>query len=71
MSATVCRQVTESQASGDAPGLFRALTRHVRDWWRVSREREALARMDERDLQDLRLSRWDVERELARHLWDI
>jgi uncharacterized protein YjiS (DUF1127 family) len=71
MSATTCRQVTESQASGHRPGLFRGLINRLRDWRRVWQEREALGRMDERDLQDLRLSRWDVEREIARHLWDI
>ena len=71
MSATVCRQVTESQASGHGPGLLRRLVTRVQDWRRVWQERDALARMDQRDLDDLRLSRWDVEREIARHLWDF
>ena len=71
MSATVCTQVTKSQVSGHRPGLLRALIRRVQGWRRVWQERDALSRMDDRDLQDLRLSRWDVEREIARHLWDI
>ena len=71
MSATVCRQVTESQASKRESGLLRTLVTHIQDWRRVWRERDALSRMDQRDLDDLRLSRWDVEREIARHLWDF
>jgi uncharacterized protein YjiS (DUF1127 family) len=71
MSATLCRQVTESQASKRGPGLFGKLVTRIQDWRRVWRERDALSRMDQRDLDDLRLSRWDVEREIARHLWDF
>jgi uncharacterized protein YjiS (DUF1127 family) len=38
--------------------------------WRARRnERQALAHIDERDLSDLGLSRWDIERELNKPFW--
>jgi uncharacterized protein YjiS (DUF1127 family) len=43
----------------------------LRDWGHVWQERRSLARMEERDMKDLGLSRWDIEREIARHPWDI
>ena len=67
MSATVCTQVTKSQAPVLKPGLVSRL----RDRWRVWQEHSALERMEERDLRGPGLSQWDVEREIARHLWDI
>ncbi len=67
MSAAVCTQVTKTQAPVHKPGLFSRL----RDWGHVWQERRSLARMEERDMKDLGLSRWDIEREIARHLWDI
>lgn len=71
MSATVCTQVTKTQAPVRRPGLFKALASRIQDWRRVAEERRSLARLEDRDLQDLSLSRWDIEREIARHLWDI
>lgn len=45
------------------------LRRVVRRWRSWSRERRVFASLDDRDLHDLGLSRWDVEREIARPFW--
>jgi uncharacterized protein YjiS (DUF1127 family) len=43
---------------------------HVWHLWRARRrDRQALAQIDERDLSDLGLSRWDIERELNKPFW--
>jgi uncharacterized protein YjiS (DUF1127 family) len=41
----------------------------LRLWSTRLRERQSFPVLDERDLRDLRLSRWDVERELAKPFW--
>ena len=71
MSATVLRQVTKSQAFGPRPSVFGKWVRRFKAWRRSQRERGTLNQMDQRDLNDLGLSRWDIEREIARHLWEI
>jgi uncharacterized protein YjiS (DUF1127 family) len=38
-------------------------------WRRRIRERQAFPVLDERELRDLRLTRWDLERELAKPFW--
>lgn len=43
--------------------------RTVRLWRNRINEREALARLGDRDLRDLRLSHWEVEQELAKPFW--
>jgi uncharacterized protein YjiS (DUF1127 family) len=45
------------------------LGRLVGTWRRRLRERQAFARLDYRELRDIGLSRWDVERELAKPFW--
>jgi uncharacterized protein YjiS (DUF1127 family) len=50
-------------------GLAGKLSRLVRLWRERSRERRAFAALDRRDLQDLGLSRWAVELELAKPFW--
>jgi uncharacterized protein YjiS (DUF1127 family) len=46
-----------------------SLVRTLRLWRSRIRERQAFPVLDERALRDLRLSRWDVERELAKPFW--
>ncbi len=50
-------------------GLTSWLGRLVGTWRRRIRERQAFARLDYRELRDIGLSRWDVERELAKPFW--
>ena len=50
-------------------GLTGWLGRLVGTWRRRIRERQAFARLDYRELRDIGLSRWDVERELAKPFW--
>jgi uncharacterized protein YjiS (DUF1127 family) len=50
-------------------GLTSWLEGLVGTWRRRMRERQAFARLDYRELRDIGLSRWDVERELAKPFW--
>lgn len=47
----------------------RWLGRVFHRWQERTADRRALAWMDERDLRDARLTRWEIERELSRPLW--
>jgi uncharacterized protein YjiS (DUF1127 family) len=50
-------------------GLTSWLGRLIGTWRRRIRERQAFAKLDCRELRDIGLSRWDVERELAKPFW--
>jgi uncharacterized protein YjiS (DUF1127 family) len=50
-------------------GMLSSLARTLRLWRSRIRDRNAYPLLDERDLRDLRVSRWDVERELAKPFW--
>ncbi len=50
-------------------GLTSWLGRLVGTWRRRISERQAFARLDYRELRDIGLSRWDVERELTKPFW--
>lgn len=50
-------------------GLAGKLGRIIGLWRERSRERRAFATLDRRDLQDLGLSRWAVELEVAKPFW--
>jgi uncharacterized protein YjiS (DUF1127 family) len=43
--------------------------RLLKTWRARSRERQALAKLDSRDLRDIGLSRWEVEQEVAKPFW--
>jgi uncharacterized protein YjiS (DUF1127 family) len=47
----------------------KALGRKLRIWRSRIRERQRFPVIDERELRDLRMSRWDLERELAKPFW--
>ena len=60
----------------DDPGLTAraataagSLVRTLRLWRARTRERRAFTNVDERELRDLGLSRYDVQRELAKPFW--
>jgi uncharacterized protein YjiS (DUF1127 family) len=52
-----------------ATAAIEALGRTLHLWRARARERDALTLIDERDLHDLSLSRYDVQRELAKPFW--
>lgn len=41
----------------------------IRRWRARAQDRRSYARMTERDFQDLRWNRWEIEHELARPFW--
>ena len=50
-------------------GSLKVVARMLRIWRSRIRERRRFPFPDERELRDLRMSRWDVERELAKPFW--
>ena len=70
MSAITGRHVTNYQVNRPSLRAFlQAASRTLRLWRSRHRERHALTVIDERDLRDLRLSRWEIDRELAKPFW--
>jgi len=49
--------------------LARSVGRTLRLWGARIKERHAFPVLDERELRDLRMSRWQVEQELAKPFW--
>lgn len=49
--------------------LLDSLARTLRLWRSRIRKRNAFPLLGERELRDLRVSRWDVEHELAKPFW--
>jgi uncharacterized protein YjiS (DUF1127 family) len=50
-------------------GIAASIVRTVGLWRARLRDRQAFATLDHRDLRDLRLSQWEVEREMAKPFW--
>lgn len=73
MSYIARRHLTDSQPAplsrAPAPHDAHTLSDVITAWRARLRDRRELAALDERDLRDARLSRWDVERELAKPFW--
>jgi uncharacterized protein YjiS (DUF1127 family) len=74
MNATTHHGLTDCQAyeqrqtfrSADPAGWIS----RVFGLWRVRiRQRQAFAKLDSRDLRDIGVSRWEVDRELAKPFW--
>ena len=65
LNARPARPTLATQAASAAHFLGQTL----RLWRARHRERRAFPVLDDRDLLDMRLSRWDVERELAKPFW--
>jgi uncharacterized protein YjiS (DUF1127 family) len=64
------RQAAVPRPKPHARHPLRALARLFRRWQARARERRNLELFDQRDLDDLRLSRWEIKRELSRHFWE-
>jgi uncharacterized protein YjiS (DUF1127 family) len=52
-----------------ASALAGAIARTLRTWGARIRERHAFPLIDERDLREMGLSRWDIEQELRKPFW--
>lgn len=57
------------RAGANRSGLTASLGRLLQRWHTRSREREIFALFDHRDLRDIGVSRWDLERELSKPFW--
>ena len=71
MSTTVHHALPNCQLK--RPSLFATIAQslvHTLQLWRSRvRERHGFTVIDERDLRDFGISRWEVERELAKPFW--
>jgi uncharacterized protein YjiS (DUF1127 family) len=74
MSVTTHNALTQCQANAGQTGHARfGVVAWAGDlfgtWRRRIQERDAFAHLDQRDLHDMGLSRWEVETELAKPFW--
>jgi uncharacterized protein YjiS (DUF1127 family) len=74
MSASTCGhlidcQVSQRSAPARPAAALATIRRAVTRWRSRLRERRVLDSFADRDLHDLGLSRWDIEREISRPLW--
>ncbi|GAN77717.1 DUF1127 domain-containing protein [Acidisphaera rubrifaciens] len=61
--------LTNSQPAELSHAEHHGLADLIAAWRTRLRDRRELATLDDRDLRDARLTRWDVERELAKPFW--
>ncbi|HEY4173805.1 MAG TPA: hypothetical protein VGM42_12325 [Rhodopila sp.] len=50
-------------------GIAASIAHAIGTWRTRIRDRQTFATLDRRDLHDLSLSQWEVERELAKPFW--
>jgi len=65
---TDCRTLRRTATTGPA-GIAAWIARTIGTWRTRIRDRQGFATLDYRDLRDLRLSQWEIERELAKPFW--
>jgi uncharacterized protein YjiS (DUF1127 family) len=68
MATTASQCLTQSQpaANHSSSWTLPNLMQLVADWAARRVEREVYAQMSDRDVQDLGMSRWEIEQEIAR-----
>jgi uncharacterized protein YjiS (DUF1127 family) len=74
MNATTESMLTQCQAfpgssSRNRVGIASRIARTVGIWRNRVNDRRAFANLDYRDLRDLGVSQWEIERELAKPFW--
>ncbi len=74
MNAVTHEALTESRtlrrpAAAATKGVVASIARTVGIWRARIKDRQAFAAFDHRDLRDMQLSQWEVERELAKPFW--
>ena len=65
-AATQCLTQSQSGTNHSTSWSLSNLLQLVADWAARRVEREVYAHMTDRDVQDMGVSRWEIERELAR-----
>jgi uncharacterized protein YjiS (DUF1127 family) len=65
-TATQCLTQSQPDANHSSSWSLPNLMQRVADWGARRVEREVYAHMTDRDVQDMGVSRWEIERELAR-----
>jgi uncharacterized protein YjiS (DUF1127 family) len=68
-STLINSQCDKPSTTARASAVMQSVARSLRLWRRRYRERRAFSMLDERDLRDLRVTRWEVERELSKPFW--
>ncbi len=63
--------MTTYSITGHNPSLRTKGFKQLFNWFLVSRQRNRLARLDDRALDDMGLTRADVAHELKRPVWDV
>jgi len=74
MSSTVHSMMINSQSDRPRPSTLvkaatRSLGRTLRLWGARIKERQAFPVVDDRELRDLGISRWELQHELAKPFW--
>jgi uncharacterized protein YjiS (DUF1127 family) len=71
MAVAVHHPMINYQSDRPAPGatLAGSIGRTLRLWRSRMRERQAFPDLEDRDLSDLRVTRWELERELRKPFW--
>jgi uncharacterized protein YjiS (DUF1127 family) len=76
MAAVIQRSLTNfqpvavpSSTGVNRPGALASIARLIQLWRSRIRERRTFVTFDHRDLRDIGLSRWDLERELSKPFW--
>lgn len=62
-------QCDQPRSAARVRAAVQSVASTLRLWRRRSRDRHDFPALNDRDLRDLRLSRWDLDRELAKPFW--
>jgi len=62
-------RTSQHRSAANRTGIVATIGRTVGLWRSRIRDRQVFAALDQRDLRDLRISQWEVDRELAKPFW--